>query len=383
MRHSILIAVLLAAASCGGTSQEEDSTTDVAAVDLMTPDLQTGDETTPELFLPDAAPDSEAQPLPVPPTPLPELAVGLYSFDDGSNRMTLVYSGERFFLLESSFACEGASGCKIRQEFSRLSCNQSFEKGYTTGMTEGVLSLSGIKDTDSLYGAVQATDRISAVYTLTPPVECCQEEFRFDLVWDDDEDCADFAAPDCVIYTDENCEEGYNCILNAVETPQCVLEGSTAVGETCNTQISCIDGVCMALGADTKNHCYRYCQTDSDCGWNSNCLGITGKAWKVCSLSQDEYESCDLLEQACAKPGEACYIVSSPTGQPICMPVGDTAAGDPCSTSSDCQKGNDCVGGSLCRKLCNTEGGEPSCESAFDSCVTIVPWQDAGYCSGT
>jgi hypothetical protein len=380
--HWLVLAALLA--GCGESASSKGPV-DVAGNDQSgnTDIAAPSDETSGELAGDRAAPDVDTGD-PVPAYPIPEMEPGTYAYTgDNGNGLTMAFNGNRVFVLASSFGCEGTSGCKVRNEFSRITCKSAFEKGYSAAIVDGVFVIEGIRSTDRLAGALTGANRISLRYELSPGVPCCSSRFIFDVEWTQGEDCLDFETPDCDLYTDAHCDDGFNCILGVHETPTCVLAGTVEVGQPCATQGSCSDGVCMALAADTKNHCYQYCKLDSDCAAGARCLGMTGKAWKVCSLPEGQYTLCNLLEQDCEKSTQACFLHSSPIGKPICLAAGSGEVGDPCSTSSECKKGFDCIQGSLCRRLCRPQGGEPACASAFDSCIPIPGWTSAGYCSAS
>ncbi len=382
MRHPWLLLVALLWACSGGSSSDEPtdtaSTLDGNGVLEDTMDDQTGSDAA----LPsDSTTEDTQQPIeyPVPAQPVPELAPGIYAWSDGTNDIMIATGGDSIFLLSASFQCEGNEGCLFSNNFSPLSCNKAYEKGYHGAIADGVFVIEGIKGTDKLVGAIQGTDTIALVYELKPEIPCCTKTFALNATWDDSENCEDFDQPDCDIYTDANCEEGLNCILNENEQPVCLVAGEVPVGETCATQGVCLDGKCMALSNDDKNHCYKYCQSNADCP-DGSCLTITGSPWKVCSLPEDQYDKCNILDQDCADPNQACYTYSSVINDPICLKVGTSDKGEQCTQSSDCKEGFDCIGGSTCRRICSTAGGEPSCDSPFASCVPLVPSQGAGYC---
>jgi len=318
---------------------------------------------------------------PEPADPLPELEPGTYGWTDGKNSITFAVNDGKVFLLAASFSCVGETGCKVINEFTKLTCNKAFEKGYVVDLKDGVFMMEGVKGSDKLYGAVQAADRVALVYELAPVVSCCKADFSFDAAWGLKEDCSDYANPDCDPFTDEFCEDGFNCIFGLADKPGCVLEGDAEAGAECATQGNCKDGVCMAFQTDDKQHCYKYCKTMADCGMGKQCLGIEGAPYKVCSLSTTDYEKCNLLTQNCKEEGEACYWSSSTINQPICLKVGAGEKGDECSFSNDCGPGLDCIAGKECMQICNTNDGlEPQCESPFTPCPPYFDPQDAGYC---
>ena len=136
----------------------------------------------------------------------------------------------------------------------------------------------------------------------------------------------------------------------------------------------------MSIQSVEGQRCFQYCKTDGDCGGGIQCLGLDGKDWQICGLSEEEYETCNLLSQNCTDPAHGCYWAASPINKPICLPGGATEKKADCGTSSDCEKGLDCLNNGKCYQLCNTAGGEPACDSPFTSCVQIYPAQGAGWC---
>jgi hypothetical protein len=360
--------------ACGGdddgkkTSNVEDLTATDAVTDVAPADV------------PDEDLDQEPQ-IPVPANPLPTPEPGTYSWTDGINKISFAYNSGKIFVLEASFSCMGETGCKVIQDFLKLTCNKAFEKGYFAQMDAGAFVVEGIKGSDTLYGAVQDTQSFSLLYRLTPNLTCCENAFAFTATWDNTESCADYATPDCDPYTDENCPDGKNCIFGAGDKPACTLAGEVAIGEECSVQGNCADGVCMALEGDDGQHCYGYCKNANDCIYGAKCLELTDSPFKICSLGADAYETCHILQQNCEEAGDGCYWSSSTINQPVCLPAGAGGAGDACTTGTDCQKGYDCIAGKNCRKVCNlTEGQEPECDSVFTGCSNHYTPQNAGYC---
>jgi len=379
MRVLVLTLLLVA---CGGTQADKDLGAGVTdggieaqLSDVAAQDLPEG-ETAPEPEIAQAPPEP---PLPV--DPLPEVGPGTFVWTDSKNRITLAYNDGKVFVLESSFTCVGKTGCKVQQEFLKLTCNKAFEKGYVADVVDGVFEIHGIKGSDTLYGAVTSSQSFALLYVMTPAVSCCEAWFDFSVGWNSEEDCSDYAVPDCDPYTDANCQEGMNCIFGANDKPVCMVAGETLAGNECSMQGNCMDGVCMGLEGVEGQYCYKYCKSANDCAWGSKCLEIVGHQWKICSLASDQFETCNLLTQNCKKPTDGCYWSDSTINDPICMPAGQGEAGDDCANANDCKKGYDCIANKECRKLCNLqEGYEPSCDSTFVGCSKHYPMQQAGYC---
>jgi hypothetical protein len=369
----LLLCMLLLACSTDGGNEVAD--TGSRAGDLSVPDA--------------VAPQDSLEPtdvvtgpqIPLPADPLPNPQPGTYSWSDGVNKLSFAFNNGKVFVLEASFQCVGDSGCKVVQDFLKLTCNKAYDKGYFAVADAGSFTIAGIKNSDTLYGAMKGSEAFELLYELTPTMDCCKDSFLFTATWDNTESCADYATPDCDPYTDDNCPEGQNCIFGAGDKPVCMVAGDAAVGEACSTQGNCADGYCMGLEGDEGQHCYGYCKTANDCVYGAKCLELSDKQYKVCSLGAEAYETCNLLKQDCEDPGDGCYWSSSTINQPVCQPAGAGGAGDACTTANDCSKGYDCIAGKTCRKICNlTEGQDPQCEDIFAGCSNHYTPQNAGYC---
>ncbi len=376
MKAKLILALALLVIACGG-GDDNNGPDDLGNV---TADGTGGDIT--------AAPDVTTTPdvdtgptIPVPADPLPTPEPGTYSWTDGANKLAFTYNDGNVFILEASFQCIGDTGCKVVQDFLKLTCNKAYEKGYFANTVAGAFSVTGIKNSDTIHGAMKGSQAFEVLYELTPTMDCCQGKFLFTATWDNTESCADYATPDCDPYTDENCPAGMNCIFGAGDKPVCMVTGEVPIGGECSTQGNCADGYCMGLDGDDGQHCYGYCKTANNCAYGSKCLELADKQYKVCSLGADAYETCNLLNQDCEAPTDGCYWSSSTINQPVCQPAGEAGNGEGCTSANDCQKGFDCIAGKTCRKICNlTEGQEPQCDDIFAGCSNHYPAQSAGYC---
>lgn len=377
MKSTLLLVLFLLLPACGGGSGGNDVGEDGAGTG---PDARAGDLTLVEEIT--ETPDVARGPgIPVPADPLPTPEPGTYSWTDGANRLAFTYHEGTVFVLEGSFQCVGETGCKVVQDFLKLTCNKAYEKGYFANVEAGAFTVAKLKSSDTVYGAIKGTQAFEVLYELTPTMDCCQEKFLFTATWDNTESCADYATPDCDPYTDENCTEGMNCIFGAGDKPACMLAGEVPVGGECSTQGNCSDGYCMGLEGDEGQHCYGYCKTANNCAYGSKCLELTDKQYKVCSLGADAYETCNLLQQDCEDPSDGCFWSSSTINQPVCQPAGEGGNGESCTSANDCQKGFDCIAGKVCRKICNlTDGQEPQCDDIFAGCSNHYTPQNAGYC---
>jgi hypothetical protein len=375
MKKWTLLALFLLLPACGGDSGDGNKEADNRGTDVTVEDLLTNDDVP-------VAPEIDTGPsIPVPADPLPTPEPGTYSWTDGANKLSFTYNDDKIFILEGSFHCVGDTGCKVVQDFLKLTCNKAYEKGYFANTEAGAFTVSGIKSSDTVYGAMKGSQAFEILYELTPTMDCCQDKFLFTATWDNTENCADFATPDCDPYTDENCPDGMNCIFGAGDKPVCMVAGEVAIGGECSTQGNCADGYCMGLEGDEGQHCYGYCENANDCIYGAKCLELSDKQYSVCSLGADAYETCNLLQQDCEDANDGCYWSSSTINQPVCQPAGDGENGEGCSSANDCQKGYDCIAGKTCRKICNlTDGQDPQCDDIFAGCSNHYTPQNAGYC---
>ena len=317
--------------------------------------------------------------LPDPPRAPVTLDNGTFAWVQGDRKLSFAVHDGTVLLLETWFDCVGDSGCKVQNDISQLTCNQSFEKGYTATIGDNMFVLGGLKKTDTLTAVLWDNASVKFRYQVDPGF-CCTSTFFGEARWASSEDCAGFEVKDCDPYTDAECPQGQNCIFGVNEKPVCMPAGEKAIGEECAAQAQCADGVCMSISGIEGQRCFKYCENDGDCGGGIQCLGLDGKDWKICGLEADEYETCNLLSQNCTDPGDGCYWAASPINQPICLSAGTKEKKEACGTSSDCIKGFDCLNNGKCYQICNNAGGEPSCDSPFTNCVTNYSPQGAGYC---
>ena len=365
-------------AACGSDEDDGQDATpaDVSAVTDATAEVET--DASPD----DIQPELESAPtFPEPADPVPTPDPGTYTWTDGDNKIELAFNDNMIFLLEMSFGCMSDTGTKAKNDFLKITCNKAYDKGYTSTFSSGVASIEGIKGKDKLYCALTSSQTIDCAYQLLSYPAVCTEFFNMQAVWKSTGDCSDYAVVDCDPYTDANCEEGMNCVFGAGDKPVCIVAGEVPAGEECSVEGNCADGTCMELSGVEGQYCYKYCKSINDCPYGTQCLSLDGKQYKVCSLTADQFETCNLLTQNCEAATDGCYWSSSTINQPVCLPAGTAENGESCTTGSDCIKGYDCIAGKVCRKICNlTEGQEPQCDSIFTGCSNHYPSQKAGYC---
>ncbi|PKN53846.1 MAG: hypothetical protein CVU56_29715 [Deltaproteobacteria bacterium HGW-Deltaproteobacteria-14] len=177
--------------------------------------------------------------------------------------------------------------------------------------------------------------------------------------------------PACNPILQTGCEDGQNCTFSGDATvPACAAGGTVAYGEECSGANGCALGVCMSLN-DTGYRCYKFCQTIAHCDGDAQCLSLTGTVYKVCEIG-DIYTHCDLLLQDC-DGGKGCYPIAN-QAQPVCLPAGAEAAGDPCTDAAACAKGNICIN-QRCKRVCDPNASDPC--GNFTPCSS---YGTAGYC---
>jgi hypothetical protein len=182
----------------------------------------------------------------------------------------------------------------------------------------------------------------------------------------------------CDPVTQDGCEEGEKCTI----VPSGIVGGPAVIGcvdadgdlgamEPCSRAMfdspdNCLPGLSCRGTVDPR--CLPFCTDypEDTCDEGQICaLGedIDGDFWvdvEFCALT------CDPLAQDCTEEIQACY----PTrGGAICAPEG--AGDEPVAEGELCLYANSCGGGLgcllsesfewLCYKLCDLEGGEPSC----------------------
>lgn len=176
----------------------------------------------------------------------------------------------------------------------------------------------------------------------------------------------DAAAVACNPITDEGCTAGQTCSYNPGSTkPLCVGKGVLVATAACGDDLgSCDHGICLSLN-DTGNLCYEFCKINAHCPTDSECLELTGSAYKVCKIS-GIYKNCELMGDAACGAGKACYATSDEP-EPICLPVGDAADGESCGdVANGCAAGLACVN-TACTRLCDKAAAKP-CGDEFTQC---------------
>jgi hypothetical protein len=351
-----------------GSRTDDTSASDAAAQDAAVdaPQVDAQAEVAADMGEP---PIPEITPTTTPPDP------GTFVFEEDDRAITLTVGDGKVYLRRVSFMCtrEGDPPCTFSRKLKEMTCNESFSKGYLGALNQNHASFS-VK-TDALEVWVTDSKLLEGTYTLTNE-SCCVKSFYFKAVWSNPEACEGADVPDCDPYTNANCEGDTHCAFDDAGLPVCVPNGPVELGGDCEGMMNgCVEGTCLNLGG-TGARCYRYCKQSSDCGAQA-CIDITDVDWKVCALSSDNYEVCDLLNPTCGEASDGCYLTGL-TNSPICLAGGAGQVDDPCESGTDCKAGLACHL-ETCRELCNTQGGEPSCSDAFDDCISI--YGVAGVCN--
>ncbi len=161
----------------------------------------------------------------------------------------------------------------------------------------------------------------------------------------------------------------------SVTVRTCIPAGTKTVGQACGPMsddcgvgLVCVGGTCL-----------KFCYSSQDCPMGSGCTGPvappgTAETPITCALT------CNPLLQNCMTSTDACLPISQT--DTICVPAGTKNDGEMCNPSmAECKKGSLCIGPqgqATCAKICNTDGGMPSCPS-MTQCNGLVG-VDLGAC---
>lgn len=195
----------------------------------------------------------------------------------------------------------------------------------------------------------------------------------------------------------QDCPSGNKCtyvLEGSVTRRRCVSEVSGAVGEgsACETQLTPGGGfydTCKAglyctdrRGTDgsTAFTCQRFCYGAAQCTAPRECsdtLRFTGSSElpRVCG---EPGPTCDLLAQGCGGT-LGCYPSTRSTA--VCVTAGAGTEGAACTYSNDCGVGSVCVkggSGQVCRRLCRSPSGSPTCASG--QCEPLQDFPGVGAC---
>ncbi len=169
----------------------------------------------------------------------------------------------------------------------------------------------------------------------------------------------------------QNCAGGQACgysVVNGVVQRACVAPGTRQKGESCGQSAgNCAAGLVCAGGATGGATCRQFCEKQSDCGAGASCaflITIQGTQERplTCEAVAD---SCDVLLQNCPTATDGCYLSSIGNK---CLPAGTAAVGQPCDSTTLCEKGASCISVAAgpnptleCVRLCGFPNTAPAC----------------------
>lgn len=186
-------------------------------------------------------------------------------------------------------------------------------------------------------------------------------------------DCGACPPPLCDVLSSKGCEANQQCYPDG-KANLCYAAGMVAPGELCKAfndcavGALCVAGLCRQVCDFTGKNALGLCKPGVPCEkLVFSAAGDVGQNLGACKPA----EKCDpLLNTGCAG-GQNC----APYGWfKSCLPVGTGQDGQACSGPSGCGLGLLCVaqgvGGGICRKPCNTNGGAPACNTG--TCHTLL-----------
>lgn len=173
------------------------------------------------------------------------------------------------------------------------------------------------------------------------------------------------AVPACDPWAQTGCAANQKCTLvdfqNLVYT--CGPAGTNGDQVACTSDAQCVAGtVCADFGAGFK--CHSLCNATKTCPGTASCIGKTSTLTSKDPVLCIPTTSCDLLTQNCSSAAQACYPTQTST---TCAPAGSKTEGQACTAMNQCGKGLVCAGTGTCYKLCDPNGGAPTCTTG--TCV--------------
>lgn len=193
---------------------------------------------------------------------------------------------------------------------------------------------------------------------------------------------------ECNIFDNCGCEGRLTCgVVKDGEAFAigCQNPGRTQIGNSCTGISSCVPGsLCIGNPAT----CKKVCETDSECGANSACLGVSNlKGVGFCAQTCVSHGDC--ATNCCRPSGQgvdvcapttACDDMTDPTPpDDNMMSSGAKNPGDTCSAASEC-KSNDCYKG-YCY---GTKRGDETCSTQYEchsgACISTEPQGAARVC---
>lgn len=161
------------------------------------------------------------------------------------------------------------------------------------------------------------------------------------------------------------CDVGQHCVADGDPLEaMCEDAGMGEQGQACQADTECGVGLhCRSVGGGALR-CVTYCNPNAiptGCPANHACNRlVSDMRLGACIAISNECEA--IPADTCDDP-EECYDTLNGRR---CVESGDTALGDPCTRSTDCQVGARCVGvdgmGESCRTLCDPDGDDSECD---------------------
>jgi hypothetical protein len=150
---------------------------------------------------------------------------------------------------------------------------------------------------------------------------------------------------DAVCHASNDCEPGYECVVNA----QHLATDGAAQDGVCRRY--CCDNTC----ADPASYCDIETTVEGS-------VAVPVCATHDPTASADGGAACELLNDAtCGAGGLSCQVVNVDTGAVACITPGTAAAGQSCETTH-CAAGLSCIAGYFpdrrCAQLCNHDNDE-------------------------
>jgi hypothetical protein len=183
---------------------------------------------------------------------------------------------------------------------------------------------------------------------------------------------------DCNPYCQLGCDPGEHCVVDAAFFT-CHPVGSLPFGAVCSNPAACGPGLsCFALPGSDVPLCHQTCIDDDDCPGDAQCA-ITANlgGGSELSLCATVHQDCDPLAQTGCEGQDTCYFNGGAT---LCWPGGSLGAGEVCEGAAPnaCAPGLHCL--VVCRALCSTGSGTPSCTSCPGEHHEVSPALGLGFC---
>jgi hypothetical protein len=191
------------------------------------------------------------------------------------------------------------------------------------------------------------------------------------------------AAANCDPIKGTGCPQGSHCAYNEAGQIACTPSGSQEPGQICGGADRCKLGTCVQLAQISEEYmCYAYCNVPGDCADTHTCAGVQGAPFKLC-VPKPEEVTCNLLNQDCAKEGQACFLLqdqASGENKTLCVDSMGVEPGQPCQYANACTAGYLCIN-NACTKICDTSAEASGCAEG-ENCQSFYAAQNVGVCVG-